>query len=62
MITVSIAINGVVIMARSATNKKDLGNGHCVYACDDGSRIHHRPEDGAIPLAKKMLNTIKEVR
>ena len=62
MITVSIAINGVVIMARSAVNKEELVDGHCVYECDDGSQIHHRPLDGAIPLAKKMLNTIKEVK
>jgi hypothetical protein len=36
-------------------------SGGCVvYAVDDGSKIHHRPENGAVKLAEKLLKTIKE--
>lgn len=67
MITVSVAINGVVIMARSAVNvgekerffepeKKDS-----LYEVDDGSKILHNQGDGAVDLAIKLLKTIKEV-
>ena len=59
MITVSISINGNTIMARSAVNKGDEDNmGRARYACDDGSHIRHNPGDGAVVLAKKMLDTI----
>ena len=57
MLTVAILINGEPIMARSAVNRlKEKG----VYICDDGSEIKHDPEDGAVKLAIKLLNTIKE--
>jgi len=29
---------------------------------DDGSVIYHNPKDGAVRLAVKMLETIKEVK
>ncbi len=61
MLTVAILINGQPIMARSAVNTgKVLGDGCVVYAVDDGSKIHHRPENGAVKLAEKLLKTIKE--
>lgn len=61
MLTVAILINGQPIMARSAVNTgKVLGDGCVVYAVDDGSKIHHRPESGAVKLAEKLLKTIKE--
>lgn len=55
MITVAILINGNPIMARSASRVKDG-----LYKCDDGTMIEHNYELGAIPLAKKLLDTIKE--
>ncbi|KKL22305.1 hypothetical protein LCGC14_2436750, partial [marine sediment metagenome] len=30
------------------------------YKVDDGSTIYHNPKDGAVALAKKLLDTIKE--
>lgn len=57
MISVMILINGNPIMGRSAVNKiKETGH----YICDDGSKIKHDPDDGAVKLAIKMLKTIKE--
>lgn len=55
MITVAILINGQPIMARSATN---IGNNK--YSVDDGSVIEHDADAGAVPLAIKLLQTIKE--
>lgn len=61
MITVSIAINGEPIFARSAVNTgKTLGNGCTVYELDCKTKVHHNPESGAIKLAKKMLDKIHE--
>lgn len=57
MIGVYITINGTTIFARTAVNRlKEIGK----YVADDGSYIDHDPEDGAIPLAIKMLETINE--
>lgn len=57
MITVSVSINGEPIFARTAVNRrKEIGK----YVVDDGSFIEHNPDDGAIPLAIKMLECIKE--
>ena len=60
MLTVSILINGNPIMARSAVKRGRLPNGDTRYAVDDGSEIFHRREDGAVALAKKLLDTIVE--
>jgi 4-hydroxy-3-methylbut-2-enyl diphosphate reductase IspH len=58
MLTVSISVNGEVIYARTVVNRlKEKG----VYICDDGSEIIHKTEDGAVKLAIKALETIKEV-
>lgn len=58
MLTVSILINGQLIYTRTVVNmlveKK-------AYICDDGSLITHDPDDGAIALAIKALETIREV-
>ena len=57
MIGVYITINGTTIFARTAVNRlKDLG----VYVGDDGQEIKHNPNDGAVKLAIKMLETIDE--
>ena len=54
MLTVAILVNGNPLVARSATRIKEG-----VYKCDDGTVIEHKFEDGAVDLAKKMLDTIK---
>lgn len=59
MITVAIYINDRVIYTRTAVNRIEETGG---YINDDGSIILHDPEDGAIELAKKMLDTIHEVK
>lgn len=59
MITVTISINGNVIMARSAVRESE-SKGVCLYRVDDGSSIFHDPDDGAVKLAIWMLKTIKE--
>lgn len=57
MITVAIAINGKTIYARSAVNRlAEVGK----YVLDDGTYIEHDPDDGAVALAIKMLETIKD--
>jgi len=61
MLTVCILVNGNPLMARSATNTGRVCKlGKHIYDVDDGSRIYHRQEDGAVALAIKMLKTIKE--
>lgn len=60
MITVAILINGQPIFARTAV-RVEAGKIN-TYQLDDGSVLKHRSEDGAIPLAIKMLKTIKEVK
>ena len=64
MITVTISINGNPVYARTAVNVTDhfdtkMGN-CCKYKLDDGSVVLHKQEDGAVKLAKKMLDTIQE--
>lgn len=57
MIGVYITINGTTIYARSAVNRlREKG----VYVCDDGTPIKHNPDDGAVALAIKMLETIED--
>ena len=71
MITVQILINGAVILSRSARNTGSVVDnanlsgpmslsGECIYAVDDGSTIKHKRADGAVKLAKAMLDTIHE--
>lgn len=63
MITAAILINGQPIMARSATRQEERNaKGEVRYLVDDGSSIWHDPEKGAVPLAIKLLKTIKEQR
>jgi hypothetical protein len=60
MITVAILINGKPLMARSATNTMNEIDEGIIYLCDTGEEIIHRPQDGAVALAIKMLKTIRE--
>ena len=61
MISVMILINGKPIMGRSAVNRMKIkGTKNCLYDCDDGTKIVHNPDDGAVRLAIEMLKTINE--
>jgi hypothetical protein len=61
MISVSIAINGVCIMARSDVNQERRNeHGETAYLVDDGSTVWHDPDAGAVLLAIQLLETIKE--
>jgi len=62
MITVNIKINNGTIYTRSAVRIKDEDSaGYALYKNDSGELIKHRPCDGAVKLAAKLLKTIKEV-
>lgn len=58
LITVAILINGKTVTARSARNIGEK-NGEAMYLVDDGTVIYHKPGDGPVALAKKLLSTIK---
>lgn len=65
MITVAILINGQPIFARSAVNKgvaqpRNGSHDRCRYRLDTGDDIEHYPPDGAVALAIKMLQTVRE--
>jgi len=64
MIGVSITINGKLIYHRTAINttESEFDSQHKpnTYHVDTGDVIKHIPDDGAIVLAKKMLDTIDE--
>jgi hypothetical protein len=61
MISVVILINGYPVMARSAFRLTDNGEKkENDYQLDTGEIIKHIPSDGAVPLCKKLLDTIKE--
>lgn len=61
MITVSILINGQPLYTRSAYRLEGKQGEVCKYKCDDGSIITHNYDDGAVKLAHKLLDTIKEL-
>ena len=58
MISVTISINGNPILTRSATRTDEFPNGEAQYTLDDGNKVNHFPEKGAVELAKKMLDKI----
>ena len=63
MITVAILINGNPLVAKCAVNqitKMDKNEkGETPYKVDSGEIIWHKPEDGAVVLAHKLLDTIR---
>lgn len=60
MITVAILINGQPIVARNAVNKsKQNKKGETLYLTDSGEKIWHDKNDGAVSLAKKLLDLIR---
>ena len=63
MITVAILINGNPIMARSAHRIADGDkdeNKPATYKLDSGKIVKHFPDDGAVTLAKKLLDDIED--
>lgn len=61
MITVSIFINGNPLYTRSARNTGNEDDTGCTeYITDTGEYLYHDRDDGAVELARKMLDTIKE--
>ena len=61
MITVAILINGQPIYTRSARNLDRINEmGEHIYKVDDGNTVKHRRDKGAVKLAIKMLELIKE--
>jgi len=61
MITVCILINGQPIYTRTAVNITDDSKDRThKYKVDSGVVLSHVRAEGAVVLAKKMLDTIKE--
>jgi hypothetical protein len=63
MLTVTITVNGKTVYARSAhrrTSRWNRGQESC-YLTDAGDLVYHDPEKGIIKLAKKLLDSIKEI-
>ncbi len=60
MITVAILINGQPIVARNAINQSKVNHrGETKYLTDSGEVIWHKRGDGAVKLAKALLDLIK---
>lgn len=59
MITVTILINGNPILTRTAVNKGEADGCH-KYHLDSGNTVLHKRSEGAVKLAKKMLDDIDE--
>lgn len=45
---------------KSLVNTGEQGSEGDLYSVDDGTMITHKPDDGAVVLAKKLLDTIVE--
>lgn len=63
MITVTIFVGEVPLYTRTARNTgRENDRGHKAYELDTGDILFHKPEAGAVVLAKKMLDTVVEKR
>jgi len=63
MLTVNISVNGKSVYTRSAhrrTLRHSKGKENA-YLLDTGEQIFHNPDKGIVPLAIKMLETIKQI-
>jgi len=63
MMSVVISINGKTIFTRTAVNRSKVGSNTSKpqpYEVDTGEIVTHIPDDGAVKLAHKLLDTIKE--
>ena len=61
MITVTIFVNGSPVYSRSARNVTGKSSGPNRYLVDTGDVIQHFREEGAVVLAKKMLDTVHDI-
>ena len=61
MISVTIYINNVPIVTRSAVNTMVTKKGKTKYTLDDRRELWHARADGAIPLAIEMLKGVNQV-
>lgn len=59
MLTVGIFINGGLIVGKNAIRQSTREDGKVIYMIDSGETIIHDPKDGAVVLAKKLLDTIR---
>ncbi|MES2355592.1 MAG: hypothetical protein V4568_14580 [Pseudomonadota bacterium] len=60
MITVAILINGQPIVARNAVNLGERDEqGRTAYKTDSGEIVYHARDAGAVALAKKLLDMIR---
>ena len=60
MITIAILINGNPLLAINAINKSlENGDGQTLYLTTEGQKVWHKRSDGAVVLAKKLLDCIK---
>lgn len=61
MLTVAILLNGNPLVAKNAIRQDGPADseGYIKYKNDAGEIILHRPSDGAVVLAKRLLDTIR---
>lgn len=60
MITVAILINGNPIVAKNAINQRTQNDlGETAYKTDSGEIIWHHRDAGAVTLARRLLDTIR---
>lgn len=60
MLTVAILINGNPLVAKNAINQmRQNKKGETAYKTDSGEIVWHNPEHGAVSLAHKLLDTIR---
>lgn len=63
MLTVAILINGNPLVAKNAVNQtRRNAKGQVAYKTDSGEILWHDPDEGAIALAHKLLDTIRNDR
>lgn len=63
MLTITILVNGKTVYARSAHRRtlKHAKGDEQAYLTDSNTVVYHNPDKGIIPLAIKILKTIKEI-
>lgn len=60
MLTVAILINGQPIVAKNAVNQgKRNEKGETLYLTDSGEELWHQRGAGAVELAHRLLDTIR---
>ena len=61
MFTVSIDVNARPVYTRSCRNTGRKKDGKTIYALDTGEQVLLDPDDGAVELARKLLDTIEDI-